>query len=42
LNAFEQRLRNDPAIELPTALNEIAAITRMRISKLFGAPSPPV
>ena len=42
LSAFEQRLRNDPTIEIPTALNEIAAITRMRISNLFGAPSPPV
>jgi len=29
LSAFEQRLRNDPAVELPAALNEIAAITRM-------------
>ena len=37
LETFERRLANDPATELSTALEEIAAITRMRMKKLFGA-----
>ena len=36
LETFERRLANDPATELSTALEEIAAITRMRMEKLFG------
>lgn len=39
---FEQRLENEPAAELDAALNEIAAITRMRMEKLFGASEPTV
>ena len=35
--AFEQRLENEPDTELDAAINEIAAITRMRMEKLFGA-----
>lgn len=33
--AFEQRLENEPSTELGAALNEIAAITRMRMEKLL-------
>jgi 2-oxo-4-hydroxy-4-carboxy-5-ureidoimidazoline decarboxylase len=33
--AFEQRLANEPSTELDAALKEIAAITRMRMEKLF-------
>ncbi len=40
--AFEQRLSNEPGTEMDAALNEIAAITRMRIEKLFGASEPKV
>ena len=35
--AFEQRLENEPSTEIDEALKEIAAITRMRMEKLFGA-----
>jgi 2-oxo-4-hydroxy-4-carboxy-5-ureidoimidazoline decarboxylase len=38
--AFEQRLANEPSTELDAALKEIAAITRMRMEKLFGASNP--
>lgn len=38
--AFERRLENEPSVELNAALNEIAAITRMRLEKLFGASAP--
>jgi 2-oxo-4-hydroxy-4-carboxy-5-ureidoimidazoline decarboxylase len=38
--AFERRLENEPGTELDAALNEIAAITWMRMEKLFGAPQP--
>ena len=33
--AFEQRLENEPSTELGAALDEIAAITRMRMEKLL-------
>lgn len=36
LSAFEERLGRDPATELTGALGEIAAITRMRLERLFG------
>src|SRR5215212_3089948 len=38
--AFEQRLENEPDTELDAAIDEIAAITRMRMEKLFGASDP--
>ena len=34
--AFERRLENDVDTELGAAIDEIAAITRMRMDKLFG------
>ena len=37
VSAFERRLANDPATETAEALDQIAAITRMRLEKLFGA-----
>ena len=40
VTAFERRLANDPAAEMAAALDEIAAITRMRMEKLFGAFGP--
>lgn len=45
LHAFEQRLQHDRAIELDRALDEISAITRLRLDRLIlehadGAPSP--
>jgi len=38
--AFERRLANPPGPELETALGEIAAITRMRMEKLFASSGP--
>jgi len=38
--AFEQRLANAPGPELEAALGEIAAITRMRMEKLFASSGP--
>src|SRR5215210_7917364 len=38
--AFEQRLANAPSPELEAALGEIAAITRMRMEKLFASSGP--
>lgn len=38
--AFERRLANDTAAEMAAALDEIAAITRMRTGKLFGSSGP--
>ncbi len=35
LHAFEQRLENDRATELSTTLDEIAAITRLRLDRLL-------
>ena len=40
VTAFERRLANDPTAEMAAALDEIAAITRMRMEKLFGAFGP--
>jgi 2-oxo-4-hydroxy-4-carboxy-5-ureidoimidazoline decarboxylase len=41
LQAFEQRLRNDRAAEMANALDEIAAITRLRLDRLIAeAPAP--
>ena len=34
---FEQRLSNDTAAELRTALNEVFTITRLRLDKMFAA-----
>ncbi len=39
LQAFEQRLANDRAAELTTALSEIAAITRLRLDRLVSDTS---
>lgn len=36
LRAFEQRLQHDRATELATALDEIAAITRLRLERLMA------
>lgn len=36
LRAFEQRLQNDRATELAGALDEIAAITRLRLERLLA------
>ena len=38
--AFERRLANEPGTELNAALDEIAAITRMRMEGLFGTSEP--
>jgi 2-oxo-4-hydroxy-4-carboxy-5-ureidoimidazoline decarboxylase len=42
LRAFEQRLRHDRATELDAALDEIAAITRLRLASriVLATPSP--
>jgi len=40
VTAFERRLANEPGAELDAALGEIAAITRMRMEKLFGTSGP--
>lgn len=40
LQTFEQRLRHDRATELATALEEISAITRMRLARLLADASP--
>ena len=41
LQAFEQRLTNDRAAELHNALDEIAAISRMRLDRLIDdSPAP--
>jgi len=39
LEAFERRLQHDRATELNTALDEIAAITRMRLDRLVSPSS---
>lgn len=41
LQAFEQRLERDRATELATALDEIAAITRLRLERLVSDVSHP-
>ncbi len=40
LRAFEQRLQHDRATELAAALDEIAAITRLRLESRIVSPSP--
>ena len=40
LRAFEQRLENDHATELVAALDEIAAITRLRLESLIVPATP--
>ena len=40
LQAFEQRLRNDRATELAGALDEISAITRLRLDRFMTDVSP--
>lgn len=41
LRAFEQRLQNDRATELAAALDEIAAITRLRLDQRLAPVSTP-
>ena len=41
LRAFEQRLQHDRPTELANALDEIAAITRLRLERLLATPSHP-
>ena len=38
-SAFEQRLSNDAATELATALDEVFTIARLRLEKMFNAPA---
>lgn len=41
LQAFTHRLQNDRATELAAALDEIAAITRLRLAQRIATPPPP-
>lgn len=41
LQAFERRLQHDRATELAAALEEIAAITRLRLEQRVAAPASP-